>query len=82
MKNIFFDKGSAMHRNLAILEQVANSDQPVTSTEINVNLNLPKATIHRLCSKLEDEQFLQREIDGKRFSAWTSSETNCFGSFQ
>ena len=49
-----------MHRTLAILEQVANSDQPVTSTEINVNLNLPKATIHRLCSKLEDEQFLQR----------------------
>ena len=67
MKNIFFDKGSAMHRTLAILEQVANSDQPVTSTEINVNLNLPKATIHRLCSKLENEQFLQREIDGKRF---------------
>ena len=67
MKNIFFDKGSAMHRTLAILEQVANSDQPVTSTEINVNLNLPKATIHRLCSKLEDEQFLQQEIDGKRF---------------
>ena len=45
MKNIFFDKGSAMHRTLAILEQVANSDQPVTSTEINLNLNLPKATI-------------------------------------
>ena len=55
MKKFFFDKGSAMHRTLAILEQVANSDQPVTSTEINVNLNLPKATIQRLCSKLEDE---------------------------
>ena len=32
MKNIFFDKGSAMQRTLAILEQVANSDQPLTST--------------------------------------------------
>ena len=56
-----------MQRILAILEQVANSDRPVTPTEINEKLNLPKATIHRLCSKLEDEKILQREIDGKRF---------------
>ncbi|MDP6886547.1 MAG: helix-turn-helix domain-containing protein, partial [SAR324 cluster bacterium] len=67
MAEKFFDKGSAMHRILAILEQVANSDRPVTPTEINEKLNLPKATIHRLCSKLEDENILQREIDGKRF---------------
>ena len=56
-----------MHRTLAILEQVASSDRPLTTAEINHNLNLPKATIHRLCSNLEDENFLQREIDGKRF---------------
>ena len=67
MKKIFFDKGSAMHRILAILEQVASSDRPVTPTEINDKLNLPKATIHRLFTTLEDELFLQREIDGKRF---------------
>ena len=67
MKKIFFDKGSAMHRILAILEQVASSDRPVTPTEINDNLNLPKATIHRLFTTLEDELFLQREIDGKRY---------------
>jgi DNA-binding IclR family transcriptional regulator len=67
MDKYFFDKGSAMQRILAILEQVANSDRPVTPTEINEKLKLPKATIHRLCTKLEDEQFLQREIDGKRY---------------
>ena len=67
MDDNFFDKGSAMHRILAILEQVANSDRPITPTEINEKLNLPKATIHRLCSKLEDEKILQREIDGKRY---------------
>ena len=66
-KTIFHDRGSAMHRTLAILEQVASSDRPLTTAEINHNLNLPKATIHRLCSNLEDENFLQREIDGKRF---------------
>ena len=47
-----------MHRTLAILEQVASSDRPLTTAEINHNLNLPKATIHRLCSNLEDENFL------------------------
>ena len=63
----FLDKGSAMQRILAILEQVANADRTVTPTKINEKLNLPKATIHRLCAKLEDEKILQREIDGKRF---------------
>ena len=56
-----------MHHILAILEQVASSDRPVTPTEINDNLNLHKATIHRLFTTLEDELFLQRETDGKRF---------------
>ena len=58
MDDNFLDKGSAMQRILAILEQVANSDRPVTPTEINEKLNLPKATIHRLCAKLEDEKIL------------------------
>ena len=56
-RKIFFDKGSAMPRILAILEQVASSARPVTPTEINDNLNLPKATIHRLFTTLEDEFF-------------------------
>ena len=30
-------------------------------------MNLPKATIHRLFTTLEDELLLQGEIDGKRF---------------
>ena len=54
MKKIFIDRGSAMHRILAILEQVASSDRPITTTEINDNLNLPKATIHRLFTTLEN----------------------------
>ncbi|MBC8259885.1 MAG: IclR family transcriptional regulator [SAR324 cluster bacterium] len=67
MDDNFLDKGSAMHRILAILEQVAGTERPVSPTDINEKLKLPKATIHRLCSTLEDELFLQREIDGKRY---------------
>jgi hypothetical protein len=60
MDENFLDKGSALQRILMILEQVTNLDRPVTPTEINENLNIPKATIHQLCSKLEDEKILQR----------------------
>ena len=67
MDDNFLDKGSAIQLILSILEQVANSNRPITPTEINEKLNLPKATIHRLCSKLEDEKILQREVDDKRF---------------
>jgi len=56
-----------MPRILTLLELLASSDRPVKLTEINDHLNLPKATIHRLLTTLENELFLQREIDDKRF---------------
>lgn len=56
-----------MQRALQVLERVATSDRPLTPTEINENLKLPKATIHRLCAMLEHEGFLFRELNGKRF---------------
>lgn len=53
-------------RMLLILEVVARSDKAMTPTEINVELGLPKQTVHRLCSTLEAEGFLIRASDGKR----------------
>ena len=53
-------------RTLRILEVLGNSDRPLTPTEINQELHLPKQTVHRLCSTLEDEGFIIREINGKR----------------
>ena len=55
-------------RLLAVLEEVARVGVPVTPTEINQSLNLPKPTIHRLFSTLEEEGFVQREPDGRSFS--------------
>ena len=56
-------------RLLFVLEELANSGVPMTPTEINQKLKLPKPTIHRLFSTLESEGFLQREIDGRAYSA-------------
>ena len=53
-------------RMLLILEVVARSDKPMTPTEINAELGLPKQTVHRLCSTLENEGFITRSTDGKR----------------
>ena len=53
-------------RNLLILEALANSDSPLTPTEINRDIGLPKQSIHRLCQTLVDEGFLIRDVTGKR----------------
>lgn len=55
-------------RLLMVLEEVARQGVPVTPTEVNAELGLPKPTIHRLFTKLEDEGFLQRDIDGRAYS--------------
>ncbi|MEH6579020.1 MAG: IclR family transcriptional regulator [Amphritea sp.] len=59
------EKGSSILRALHILEVVANASQPITPTEINRSLKLPKPSIHRLCSQLEEEGFLQPRLDGR-----------------
>lgn len=53
-------------RTLMILEILGRKECALTPTEINHELGLPKQTIHRLCTTLEDEGYLMREADGKR----------------
>ena len=56
-------------RLLFVLEQIARAGMPVTPTAVNERLKLPKPTIHRLFTTLEDEGFLQRDLDGKSYTA-------------
>ncbi len=56
-------------RTLLILEVVGRSERPMTATQINDELGLPKQTVHRLCTTLEREGFLIREQNGKRLLA-------------
>ncbi len=55
-------------RLLLVLEQMAQNGVPMTPTEVNQSLQLPKPTIHRLFATLEEEGFLQREIDGRSYA--------------
>ena len=51
-------------RTLLILEVLGKSDRPMSATEINEKIELPKKTIHSLCAKLEQEGFLLRVGNG------------------
>ncbi|MEM6741222.1 MAG: IclR family transcriptional regulator [Pseudomonadota bacterium] len=55
-------------RLLLVLEEVAKAGVPVTPTDVNAALDLPKPTIHRLFATLEEEGFLQRDLDGRTYS--------------
>ncbi len=54
-------------RTLLILEILGKSDRPMTATQINDQLGLPKQTVHRLCATLEDNGFLTRPGNGKQY---------------
>lgn len=61
------DRSPAGLRICLVLEALVEAGAPMTPTAINQKLQLPKATIHRLCQRLEDEGWLDRDIDGKRY---------------
>jgi DNA-binding IclR family transcriptional regulator len=56
-------------RLLLLLEEIARVGVPLTPTAANEVLGLPKPTIHRLFHRLEEEGFLQRDIDGRSYSS-------------
>ncbi|MEM8652660.1 MAG: IclR family transcriptional regulator [Pseudomonadota bacterium] len=53
-------------RTLLILEVMGVSDQPLSPTEINRQIGLPKQTVHRLCATLVEQGFLAYEPSGKK----------------
>ncbi|MEM8571345.1 MAG: IclR family transcriptional regulator [Pseudomonadota bacterium] len=55
-------------RTLLVLEEMARIGVPVTPTEVNQQIGLPKPTIHRLFATLEAEGFIIRELDGRSFT--------------
>ena len=53
-------------RLLRIMEIVGSADGPLSPTEINAELGLPKPSIHRLCQTLLEEGYLAREAGSRR----------------
>lgn len=66
VKNVEDEKIAPNLRALSIIEVLAKAGKPLTATEINEDLQLPKPTIHRLCSTLLQAGYLTRDVDAKR----------------
>ncbi len=58
---------STLIRAFMLLEIIMKADKPLTSAYLAEDLDLPKATVHRIAQQLEEEGLLQREPNGKRF---------------
>lgn len=56
-------------RLLLLLEEVARAGIPLSPTTANEQVGLTKPTVHRLFHLLEEEGFLQRDIDGRSYYA-------------
>lgn len=54
-------------RTLLILEILGKSDRAMTATEINAELGLPKQTVHRLCTTLEEHGFITRPDNSRKY---------------
>ena len=58
---------STLIRAFLMLETMMKANKPLTSAYLAEDLDLPKATVHRIAQQLEEEGLLQREPNGKRF---------------
>jgi IclR family transcriptional regulator, acetate operon repressor len=54
-------------RVLLMLEIIAKAEEPPTLNELVTLIELPKATTHRLATRLEKLGFAQRSMDGRRY---------------
>ncbi|TAG06230.1 MAG: IclR family transcriptional regulator [Betaproteobacteria bacterium] len=61
------EAGSAALRSLLVMEFVANSEKSVSLTEIMQAVKLPKPTVFRILTTLEEAGMLLREPDAKRY---------------
>jgi IclR family acetate operon transcriptional repressor len=63
------DSTAAALRAFAILETVARAERPVSMTDVMEAVHLPKPTVFRMLSLLEEALLVQREPASKRYSA-------------
>ena len=55
-------------RTLQLLEELARADGPVSLTDLARSQAMPQATVFRLCQRLEEEGYIARDGDTRRFT--------------
>ena len=63
------DRDSPLLRTLALLERIAAAEAPISLADATAGTGLPKPTVYRMLSTLEDAGLVTREPDGRRIGA-------------
>ena len=58
---------SSSERSLRLLSVLADQGRPMSLAELIEALELPKATVHRLCTQLMDSGFVSRDLNERDF---------------
>jgi len=61
------ERGSALGRAIAVLERIVTSKRPIGLAELASDIDLPKATIHRLLQQLCEQGFVLRAAQKDRY---------------
>lgn len=61
--------GGSAERSLQLLQTLTRGPRGMTLAELAENLEIPKATVHRLCSRLIDLHFIARDVDERFYVA-------------
>ena len=56
-----------MQKSFSLLEHLIAADRALTLAELVVQMDMPKATVHRLLINLEAAELLKRDLTGKRY---------------
>jgi len=59
---------SSAERTLQLIQALASSGRSMTLAQLADSLNMPKATVHRLCARLVDMKYLVRELDERFYT--------------
>ncbi len=58
---------SALQKGFSLLERLIAADRALTLAELVAQMDMPKATVHRLLINLEAAELLKRDLTGKRY---------------
>ena len=59
--------GGSAERTLQLIQLLAGDGRAMSLAQLADRLDLPKATVHRLCARLVDMRFLTRDLDERRY---------------
>jgi IclR family transcriptional regulator, acetate operon repressor len=56
---------TTLFRAISLLEEIATAEYSLSAADLTKRLDIPKPTVHRLLTQLEEQQLITRDLDGR-----------------